>query len=820
MFVTFKSMEFVNYKGIKHSNLVLDDRGVLLIKGVNNDKTGSNGAGKSTISSGLLWCLYDRTLAGKETEGEIITDPKFTPKKEFKKEGCRVTVVVLREDIEYHITRHRKHPEFKNNVVLKKRVKDKFDNLSKCVDKETNELIVDIIGADFDSFVHSNVFSFNNIEPFLGRSDKDKKELILPTFFIEKFRAAYKNTIVQIKEVEADLQNLNNDEIAVTVERVEKTSQAQNVKNDIIAYDAQVEVIKGRIKEEQNKQEELSSQVEGKKKILKNIEIELETLKENIDKNADNIRLCQNNQTAYDDLIRHKLLLEKNLSESQLKMSELKNNSSDLSVHKLAELNNEVEVNTNKFAYLNENEKEILAGVNKEEQLFSSILETKKKIDNKINTQIISLNGVERNIAQVSITIKQLNQQKDDVLNKYFSEECKTCKYNKIQEVLSDIKVNIDTQTKSLKESESTLKLIQDAIEQSNNKKTEVEGYETEVWAKINKLKTGALAPVQNELLIVSSKLHDLKDAIIKVQGQVDNAKTVIKDISDIQEGITDSGNRVEAAKKAIINFGDRTLAQAELKKQMELSNTLKNDLPVLQIKQREAITVFGELAYDIKAIEHKVKELIPQTAPPSNLLSRQLELGLALDDLRKKKESIDDKKKSKGEKLEILKFWKVGFSSAGVEGFMLDSILNNMNTLVAKYLGYLSNNTIALTLLPDKSLKSGETRNKISEHVDNDSGGPTYKSSSSGERRIMDIAVLFTLKYIYEQITKTKYNLVFMDEVFDSLDASTCSLVITLLHSMSDINSIFVVSHSESIALEFDSFITATKTKGITELS
>jgi DNA repair exonuclease SbcCD ATPase subunit len=692
--------------------------------------------------------------------------------------------------------------------------------MSKCVDKETNELIVDIIGADFDSFVHSNVFSFNNIEPFLSRSDKDKKELILPTFFIDKFRAAYKNTTTQIKVVELELQGLNDNEIAITVGRTEKDSQLESVNAEIVEYNRQVEVIKGRISAEQEKQKGLQAQVADRQKAVRNTQMKLKGLSEQTIVNEKRIESYQEKQLAYNKLLNKKLQLEKLLSESQLKMAELKNDSSDLSVHKLTELNKEVEINTKEYNRLDALQKEIGAGILQEDTLLSSILETKKKFEDKLALQTESLRSIAQNIIHANTTIKQLTEQKDKVLGKYFSKECEACPHNKIDEVLQDIEKDIEVQTKSLKETQGTLELVQGHIKKNESKKAELSQLQNESVTKIEKMQTGALQPVKNQLLIVGNKLHDLKNAVIEVQNNVDNGKAIIEEISGIQLRITDTKKQIQLNQKDIEAFGDPALVKKELDEAIAFRKTLRDDTITYQVSEKEAIRIFSELDHDIKDIDRVITELSPQMMPPTNLLSKQSGIIGALDELRKKKENVDVQKKTKGEKLEVLKFWKTGFSSAGVEGFMLDSILNSMNSLVAKYLGYLSNNTIGLTLIPDKTLKSGETRNKISEHVDNESGGPTYKSNSSGERRIMDIAVLFALKYIYEQITKTKYNLVFMDEVFDSLDASTCSLVITLLHSMEDINSIFVVSHSESIALEFDSFVTATKTKGITELS
>lgn len=817
MFVTFKLIKFINYKGVKNSSLVLDERGVLLIKGVNNDKTGSNGAGKSTISNGLLWCLYGQTLTGKETEAEII--PKFISKTKFKKEGCRVVITVMREDIEYRITRHRKHPQFKNTVVLEKKIGDVYDDKSRCVDGETNDKIVEIIGADFDSFVHSNVFSFNNVKPFLERSDTDKKELILPTFFIEKFRAAYKNTTAKIKAVNFELQDLNEADIAATVEFTEKNQQLEFIKRGIEEHTKQVNEVKLTIHGERDKQDELSLKVPVAQTVKQNIQITLKNLAEKSDQIEKSIKKCHDNQAIYNQLLNDKLSLEAVLSNAKLSLEQLKNTSGDIHVTKLAELNGEVQLNTNEYTRFDTEIKRIEAIILQKENLLSNILNTKSNIVIKIQAENMKLTTLSQNIVQTESVIGQLNSQHGNVTDKYFSKECLICPHSKYMEVLKDIEESTRLQELSLILFKGDYDNLADVIKGLETKKLEVEGFEKTISDEINVIKAGELTQYRNKALIMSNKLHDLKNAVIEVQSYVTDSQVVIENISNIQKIIDDCGLKLKAVKKSIKDFGDVTGLQQELEKCKKKLNVTKSDITAQKMKEIEAIKVICELDYNIKAIDDKVKALSVHLVEPIDLNTQKSNLDSAIAGLRNRKSDIKNRKEIKRKELEILNFWKIGFSSAGVEGFMLDTILNNMNVLVAKYLGYLSNNTISLTLLPDSNLKSGETRNKISEKVENDSGGPTYRGNSSGEKRIMDIAILFALKYIYEQITKTRYNLVFMDEVFDSLDASTCSLVITLLYSMSDINSIFVVSHSEAIAVEFDSYITAIKTRGITEI-
>jgi len=818
MLVAFKLIKFVNYKSIKNGSLSLDGRGVLLIKGINNDKTGSNGAGKSAIANGLLWCLYDQTLTGKEAEVEIL--PKFIPKKEFKKEGCYVTVIVFREDVEYHITRYRKHPEFKNTVVLKKYINNRFKNLSKCVDKETNELIVSIIGADFNSFVHSNIFSFNNIEPFLNRSDKDKKELILPTFFVEKFKIAYKNTINEIKIIDTKILELNNKEITNTVQLSEKTSQLQDVERNIKEHEEQITNTKIQIQKEYSKQDDIESKMTGCEVAIRNFQFSIKNLLEKAEQTAKTVKEYELKKTEYGKLFDEKLVRESKLSVSYLKMEQLKNRSNDLLVTKLAELNASVIKNTNEYTHFNNQMDELNNILSRKTILLAEIRETEEKIKDKLDYQNKDFVSNQQNLVQTQSILDRLYTQKNNVLDKYFSKECQACIHNKINEVLSDIEKDIESYESNLTKFQNRDKIIKKVISELQLKVKEITVLEQTIMNELRVIKSGEFIKCQNNLLIVSTKLHDLKNVVIKVQSDIEGGERIIQEISTIQQNINKNSIRIKEIQKLMSDFEDPNKFQILWNEQSHLCQEIKIDINAQQMDERKVTDVLKQLEFEMKIIDEKIRSLSCCLSVPQDLVSLRTELNLALNSLRNEKIDIEKDRTAELHCLDILKFWKIGFSSIGVEGFMLDSIMNSMNTLIAKYIGYLSNNTISLTLIPDSTLKSGERRNKISEIVENESGGPTYKSSSSGERRIMDIAVLFALKYINEQITKTKYNVMFCDEIFDALDASTCSLVINLLHSMEDINSIFVVSHSDSIALEFDNSITIIKTKGISEIN
>lgn len=73
-----------------------------------------------------------------------------------------------------------------------------------------------------------------------------------------------------------------------------------------------------------------------------------------------------------------------------------------------------------------------------------------------------------------------------------------------------------------------------------------------------------------------------------------------------------------------------------------------------------------------------------------------------------------------------------------------------------------------------------------------------TYASFSQGEKARIDIALLFTWRYIAETVSGTKINCLFLDEIFDGAsDAEGIKAIGTILNNMLDSN-IFIISHRD----------------------
>jgi DNA repair exonuclease SbcCD ATPase subunit len=182
-------------------DLLLKDRGLVLIQGVNNDDPSaiSNGAGKSSIADALCWALYGTTA--REESGDSVINKKA-------KKGTYVSVILQDGETVYDIRRHRKDKQFKNATTITRwNPAAEYENaaqgerIEKGTEKEIQLQINEIVGCNYDVF-KSAIYAGQEDMPDLPKmTDKPLKMLIEKASGIERLESAY--TIANRKHDEA-----------------------------------------------------------------------------------------------------------------------------------------------------------------------------------------------------------------------------------------------------------------------------------------------------------------------------------------------------------------------------------------------------------------------------------------------------------------------------------------------------------------------------------------------------------------------------------------------------------------------------------------
>ena len=163
-------------------------------------------------------------------------------------------------------------------------------------------------------------------------------------------------------------------------------------------------------------------------------------------------------------------------------------------------------------------------------------------------------------------------------------------------------------------------------------------------------------------------------------------------------------------------------------------------------------------------------------------------------------------------------KFWQDAFGNSGIKSLLLDSVTPFLNDRANEYLGKLSDSTISVQFNTQTKLKTGEYREKFSIDVTNANGDDEYKGNSGGEKRRVDVAISLALQDLVSSRSNKKINLCLYDEAFDGLDAIGCEKVVSLLkEKQSEKDTIFVITHNDSLRSHFDNIITVQKSEKAT---
>ena len=141
-------------------------------------------------------------------------------------------------------------------------------------------------------------------------------------------------------------------------------------------------------------------------------------------------------------------------------------------------------------------------------------------------------------------------------------------------------------------------------------------------------------------------------------------------------------------------------------------------------------------------------------------------------------------------------------YSPTGIITIILEEAISYINERISAYTSLLLDKTYQLTL----------TKGKLSLV---DTQGSTYQSLSNGEKRRLDIAIQFSLHDYTHIYCGIGTNLLFIDEVLDTLDATGVNNIIEVLNlkrSYCNLDSIYVITHNNELKSYFDEVITVVK--------
>ena len=285
-------------------------------------------------------------------------------------------------------------------------------------------------------------------------------------------------------------------------------------------------------------------------------------------------------------------------------------------------------------------------------------------------------------------------------------------------------------------------------------------------------------------------KLEDLEDKCPTCEQTVqeDFKQTLIAEeagkISFAQEKMSEITTRIEEIKRNNERFEYKNKMQREWE---DLYRSIDRDLPVALLDKG----VLEERLAGVRADLVSIKESVAETAKENErrtkqntriqVIQEQTEEFLSeLENAQKELNEID----SVFSNLEVL---KKAFSTNGLIAYKIENLVKELEELVNTYLAELSDGRFTLEFVV--------SNDKLNVQITDNGNIVDILALSSGELARVNTATLIAIRKLMSSISKSRINILFLDEVINVLDETGREKLVEVLLGEENLNT-YVVSH------------------------
>jgi len=418
-----------------------------------------------------------------------------------------------------------------------------------------------------------------------------------------------------------------------------------------------------------------------------------------------------------------------------------------------------------------------------------------QRIEDYIGMDVETFNSfMSMNVNSFKNFISLSTEEKQLLLDKLFNLEV----INILNSILKELNKNNKIRMASLDSEISTLNESIQSIQRSIDKAIEKEKENTQV--EIDKIKLD-MDSKKDEYTTLKEKLEKIKIKDSELSDELEKEKRqyiiLQTDIKGVQKDIDlyDSGKcptcKTDFDSDHFISLRSTLI---EKKKSLEeIKSELENNIKSIKEKQQKLETIsdsatkaFNDITYFLKNCKSQIEKLqSKQTKEDGKSSDNVSEFKKTIEDLNQKKYTSNDNiSKCKDKELYYKELNKI-FGEDGVKKSIISGIIKPINF-------FINENIKKMCMNFDVSLDETFTAEikSLGNQIDHD-------TLSTGEQKKINVAIL--IAYLKLIRTKKHINVLFLDEVFSSIDLEGISDILLLLKSFSNeynIN-IFVVHHA-----------------------
>lgn len=398
-------------------------------------------------------------------------------------------------------------------------------------------------------------------------------------------------------------------------------------------------------------------------------------------------------------------------------------------------------------------------------------------------------------------------------------------KLSELSSFEEDLNVMADVE-KLLREAQTQVsKLTQDKIK----KESQVSLLSNNIENNLEKLIRLTSSEDLDSVCASCGQKYDLNSEFVKAE-----VEKKIKEEKQIQDLITAQESDLSIISEEILkieyNIKIKESEVNELEKLAEKNGRALQNINILnreisKLKQEFSLAETECLNYtnSLKRLEAEIYNVNAEVNPYVSLYDIALqEYTATLQELALLNQTLDLLKL----KADIFNFWELAFSDKGspaqipLKSYIFDTLLPVLNNYLSFYSEEITEGSIEVKFNTVSKLKSGLQREKFNIEVKNKYGANSYLGDSSGERRRVDLVIMFALHALIRSRSGSNINILFLDEILDALDLEGATRVLRVLKELgSKIGHVFVITHNESLKQFLPETLTVRKSNRISVL-
>lgn len=460
----------------------------------------------------------------------------------------------------------------------------------------------------------------------------------------------------------------------------------------------------------------------------------------------------------------------------------------------------------------------------------------RKDVLEKLSRSDFMIQDVKNRISErkrkLDINLRELE---DNILKKETEKTITEERLNKITDKLATLS-SLEDIDKEIKRYTALQSEIESSLSDYNSKHDSLNNSLNEYVIKQKQLQSDMMHEVDNKSLSYDVLLSNKKMEEVDVCHDIKNIKQEIDKLKSIKDICPTCGQRIPNVIKPDTSSLESKLQEYEYSLssiQYEISDMNKEKQEVLlQIKQK-----YLEQEASIKELIDSYRTELTNVDTHLVYINQQYkDVENALYKINLDKNNRDMYENSLKEELVML---NQTFNTIDSDILYYNNekeilqlhidIIQKMNTVVTRdFRGYLLSSVIDFIEKKAKeySQEVFET-DKIGFCLDGNNilityDNKDYTNLSGGERQKVDLIIQFAIRDMLCKYLNFSSNILAVDELFDGLDIIGCEKVLNLIsNKLSDVESIYIITHHSSIPVPFDNILTVTKGEdGISRIS